>query len=383
MKRRVLIINRGIGSYFGGGENFDIRVSQSFLNLGFDVTILTGRGINRDSLTEDYPEIEFKFVKSPYFRKINIPFWVPGIIKRAFNFITLELDLLIFEFHALYYVITNQRPSLIIAGAMVRLGTVLSLVSLSVINRLPGPVSPWIWVVNMNWIYRFGRNIIVANGDSYQKSKWIRRIKFLDIGYPQAHQFDNLHEQENRDIDVLWVGRLEVIKGADRLVGVIQSLHRYNDSLNITIAGGGSMLPMICKEFASSANISVLGEISSSSVQELFSRSKRLLMLSRYDNWPNVVFEALAQGCNVYAPPVGGIPTIASRFIGVNLIQDPDNGVFVAEFVTSVDLVEPKKVIERYSEVARTWDQVATEILNICGVKSGTRDAPIATVERT
>jgi glycosyltransferase involved in cell wall biosynthesis len=140
---------------------------------------------------------------------------------------------------------------------------------------------------------------------------------------------------------------------------------------------------MISKQLASSANISVLGEISSNTVQELFSRSKYLLMLSRYDNWPNVIFEALSQGCNVFAPPVGGIRTIAGRFIGVNLIQDPDNSECVAEFITSVDLVAPKKVIEQYNAVARTWDQVAAEILNISGVNSGTSDLPTSTVEPT
>jgi len=383
MAKEVLIINRGMGNFIGGGENFDLRVSRAFVDMQVKVSIITGVGENQNSIAAGYPDVNFIFLKAPYFRKIEIPVWAPGIVRRAVNFLTLELDLLVFEILALFRVLNHNKVDLVVAGGMVRLGAFLSLAQRRVINRLPGPVSPLVWLLNMNWIYFFGRAAIVANGDAYKQSRWIRRLKFLDIGYPPARFVDETQSRDERDIDVLWVGRLETIKGADRLVGVVQSLNKYDKSLNVTIAGGGSMLPMISKQLASSANISVLGEISSNTVQELFSRSKYLLMLSRYDNWPNVIFEALSQGCNVFAPPVGGIPTIAGRFIGVNLIQDPDNSECVAEFITSVDLVAPKKVIEQYKAVARTWDQVAAEILNICGVNAGTSDLPTSTVEPT
>lgn len=382
MVKEVLIINRGMGNFIGGGENFDLRVSRALLDMEIKVSIITGDGENKNSIGEKYPDVNFVFLKAPYFRKISIANKVPGIVRRIVNFITLELDLLVFEIIAFIHVLNHYKADLIIAGGMVRLGTFLSLAQRRVINRLPGPVSPLVWLLNMNWLYLLGRTIIVANGDAYKQSRWIRRLKFLDIGYPPARFVDEVQSGDEREIDVLWVGRLEEIKGADRLAGVIQSLHKYDESLNVTIAGGGSMLPMISRQLATSANISVLGEISSNSVQELMSRSKRLLMLSRYDNWPNVVFEALAQGCNVYAPPVGGIPAIAGRFIGVNLIQDPDNAEYVAEFITSVDLVAPKKVIEEYKAVARTWDQVTAEILNTCGVKSWACDVSTAFVKR-
>lgn len=94
----------------------------------------------------------------------------------------------------------------------------------------------------------------------------------------------------NREIDFLFLGRLEFQKGADLLPKISDKL---NNKLNII--GKGSIM------FEESNKLKYLGEKKLDEVYAFLSNTKVLIMPSRFEGLGLVILEALRFGCNVVA----------------------------------------------------------------------------------
>lgn len=364
MKKTVLIINRGMGAFIGGGENFDLRTAQALTEIGCRVKIITCAGPNQRRLINAYPFIDFSFIRVPYFRRVDLWRGLPVLLKKAANFLLLESDLFLFECAAIWHLTrSKQKHAIIMAGGLIRLGAVLSFSNKCVINRLPGPVSRTVWALNLNLFYVLGTAQIVANGDAFVRSRWLGRLQYLDIGYPAAAGLDSVVPLSERSVDYAWIGRLEHIKGADRLPRLIREILTRQPQATFGIAGGGSLLPKICGELSGNSTVTIFGEISSDGVADLLRKSKRLVMLSRYDNWPNVIFEALSVGCAVFAPDVGGIRKIGEQLDGVTVFPPEGDEAVLAGLILGVALPRPEDLVQAYSQNSRSWKQVAEDIL--------------------
>lgn len=63
---RILIVNRALGTVFGGGESFDFNAARFLARRGHKVTVITAKPLLRRPL--EYPDVDVVYVPSPNFR---------------------------------------------------------------------------------------------------------------------------------------------------------------------------------------------------------------------------------------------------------------------------------------------------------------------------
>lgn len=105
-----------------------------------------------------------------------------------------------------------------------------------------------------------------------------------------------------RDIDVLGVGSLILLKQYDLFISVIASLILRLPAIKVVICGKGpeeGNLRKMIRDLQLEENILMVGEKSHGEVLRLMSRSKILLHPSSYEGYSTVCLEALYAGCHV------------------------------------------------------------------------------------
>jgi len=120
---------------------------------------------------------------------------------------------------------------------------------------------------------------------------------------------------------VLFVGRLETIKGAVDAVRVFDAMHRRMPDLHACIAGTGGLRKEV-EELArrSPANIEVLGRVSHEELQKLFGRAAAVVMPSRFEGLGLVAAEAIANGAFVAGYDVDGLRDVVKPSGGGTLV---------------------------------------------------------------
>ena len=343
-------MNRGLGHFRGGGENFDIRIANVF-KISHRVAVLTSRGKNVDGVYKELESVPVHFVSTPFFR-----YFLSNTKSRLLSpvrFLILELDLLIFELVALCWIIRNTKLSTkIYCGGMIRLGFLLTLLGYNVLQRIAGPISKNVSYLNGNFLINYTNVSVCANGDAFNLSKeTFKNLKFLDIGNPQP-----IFSNEKRSTSLLFVGRLEEIKGAALICDVAHVLAPRK----IVVIGDGSYYESIKRQ--NSMNVRLMGAQSNSVVLEEMKKVAALIMLSKYENWPNVVLEALSVGTPVIAPKVGGLMKMKNIYNGINLF---DHIYDLPEIVEKLELSESANDIQRsYQLEYRSWSTAAKELMN-------------------
>lgn len=137
---------------------------------------------------------------------------------------------------------------------------------------------------------------ILANGDN--------TIEYLDsIGcghtiygrnvFPTTTPKTSL--DQDRDIDIIFVGQLIPRKGIDELVRLLEVSYQY--SFNIVLIGDGPLLHRIESYVTANPSIKHYASLRNESVIELMRRSKFLFLPTLEDNWSLVTLEAALVGC--------------------------------------------------------------------------------------
>lgn len=113
--------------------------------------------------------------------------------------------------------------------------------------------------------------------------------------------------QANRDLDVLYMGRFDHLKGQDLLSLILKALPRI---YSISIVGKGA------EAFGDVGNVVLCREhINDDSRFNILSRAKVVLVPSRFENCSMVILEALAAGVRVVAWDVGGNSEFPDRLV--------------------------------------------------------------------
>lgn len=343
-------MNRGLGHFRGGGENFDIRIANVF-KISHRIAVLTSRGKNVDGVYKELESVPVHLVSTPFFR-----YFLSNTKSRLLapiRFFILELDLLIFELVALFWIIRNTKLSTkIYCGGMIRLGFILTLLGYDVVQRIAGPISKRVAYLNGNFLINLTNVRVCANGDAFNLSQeTFRNLTFLDIGNPEPSFLAG-----KREASLLFVGRLEEIKGAADISRVAEVLIPRR----INVIGDGIYYEQIKRQNA--VNVRLLGAQSNLVVLDEMKKVTALIMLSKYENWPNVVLEALSVGTPVIAPRVGGLTKMAKIYHGINLF---DSIYEIPEIFENLLLSESADDIQiSYQSKYRSWATAAKELVN-------------------
>ncbi|TSC80399.1 MAG: group 1 glycosyl transferase [Candidatus Peregrinibacteria bacterium Gr01-1014_25] len=112
---------------------------------------------------------------------------------------------------------------------------------------------------------------------------------------------------------ILFVGRLERMKGVDVLIDAFRLLASEFPHAHLRIVGSGSLrrtLERRAADLAATGRITFAGYLPADAVAAEFARAPIFCALSRSEALGNVFLEAQAAGCAVVASRTGGIPDI-------------------------------------------------------------------------
>ncbi len=159
---------------------------------------------------------------------------------------------------------------------------------------------------------------------------------------------------------VLYVGRLEPMKGVDTLLDAFAIASRKFPDATLHIVGDGSernRLEEMAKQLGLTGRVKFLGYLSGWRVYHEYAEAEVFAGLSRSEALGNVFLEAQAAGCAVVATRVGGIPDIVHDDITGLLVQPDDSyaaGAAILHLLSSPDMRE--RLIEQAERNAERYD---------------------------
>lgn len=121
---------------------------------------------------------------------------------------------------------------------------------------------------------------------------------------------------------VAYVGNLLYVKGADRLPDIFTEIRRREPRVQFVVAGSGPLGNKLTRSLKP-LGVRMLGTIVSQQVAAVMAASDVLILPSRSEGWPSVIFEAFAVGTPVVGTAVGGIPE-ALADTGTVVANGPD-----------------------------------------------------------
>ncbi len=202
---------------------------------------------------------------------------------------------------------------------------------------------------------------------------------FYPIPSDEAKLFLGLKPEDRM---VLFVGRIEPLKGVDTLIEAMSCLNLKDDRkpVHLAIIGGEpdasseemskemARLQKLCDELAMGQTVVFLGKRGQDTLPYYYSAAEVVVMPSHYESFGMVALEAMACGTPVIASDVGGLGF---------LVQDGETGYTVPDG-------EPDKLCDRLSlllsdhnlresmgrraeEVAQSydWEKIAAKIVDV------------------
>lgn len=171
---------------------------------------------------------------------------------------------------------------------------------------------------------------------------------------------------------VLFVGRLEAMKGVDTLLHAFAvAIRGLSPDIHLRIVGDGSKrkaLESLARELEIDHRVTFVGRITGAELFREFARAEIFCGLSRSEALGNVFLEAQGAGCTVLATNVGGIPDIV-RNGDTGLLVPPDDIDAAASSLRSlcsdVDLRARLSVAGHRSAERYGWDDIAERYAEI------------------
>ncbi len=173
---------------------------------------------------------------------------------------------------------------------------------------------------------------------------------------------------------VLFVGRLEPLKGLDVLIEAFSILKQQGSRARLLIAGGNldgevaQNLRSCVNTFHLTENVRFLGAIDQQELPYYYSAADLCAMPSFYESFGMVAIEAMACATPVVASRAGGLQ-FTVRHGETGYLVAPGNAVALAEAITMVldDDARRDQMGAAAVEAAQaySWDKVARSILSI------------------
>jgi len=205
---------------------------------------------------------------------------------------------------------------------------------------------------------------------------------FYPIPPDEAKQYIGL---KARDRMVLFVGRIEPLKGVDTLIHAMAILNGSTSKLPIHLAiiGGEpdasvqemssemARLQQLCDDLGVEQTVIFLGKRSQDTLPYYYSAAEAVVMPSHYESFGLVALEAMACGTPVIASEVGGLAYLVKDGETGYTIRD-DDPIVLADRLASLlgDPDQRKRMGECAAEYARDykWEKIAVQIKELYDV---------------
>lgn len=309
----ITFINRMMGIKFGGGENFDLNIARVLKQRGHTVRFVVGREWKKISLPMDEKEFEVIYIKTPYLRDIHYRIKPTNLIKKIISVGSLELDLWLFENAVLKYLKNDSWSDIYQICGLPRVGSLLKKYkknelgqNFKIIVRWPGPPS------YRKLKYMKQCDVNFANGDALKiiREKLYPEAQEVNLGI-DIEKFRPIIKKDEPSVNFLFVGRIVPIKNIPFLIKGFNQACKANENIFLNIVGDGEKeeVQTIKNLIKTNPRIQLLGKKDGNNLVKIYQQSDVFIITSDYDNYPNVVFEAMASGLPVIGTRVGGIPS--------------------------------------------------------------------------
>ncbi|MBK6794329.1 MAG: glycosyltransferase [Anaerolineales bacterium] len=204
---------------------------------------------------------------------------------------------------------------------------------------------------------------------------------FYPIPPDEAKQFIGL-QPENRMI--LFVGRIEPLKGVDTLIKAMSCLDMNLTSrdrpVHLAIIGGEpdvdqaemteemARLQSMCDDLCMGGMVLFLGKRAQDTLPYYYSAAELLVMPSLYESFGMVALEAMASGIPVIASEVGGLGYLVQDGVTGYTVPDSDPGVLCERLSSLLGNNELRTSMgEKAAEYAKdyAWEKIATSIIKV------------------
>lgn len=132
-------------------------------------------------------------------------------------------------------------------------------------------------------------------------------IDIVGGGYDASLFSPNKDKKDNREIHLLYAGKLCFTKGVDWLLEAFNTISQ--DSVHLHLAGSGNgKEEELCRRLARRNNdtVTIHGKLEQSELAKLMHKSDIFILPSFYEGLPLVLLEALASGCRVITTDLAG-----------------------------------------------------------------------------
>ena len=311
---KILFINRLLGTAIGGGENFVLNLLEEMQKRDHEVFILTARPIFKRGSGFNI-QGQVSCLKLPFLRYIGFKYHFP------FPWILTWIDEAIFNWAAFLWVVfflRRQKIDVVQITVFPNLACrIEKYLKLPVIGRVAG-------LPDQKFALKLKKiSAVIANGDAYIQLKKFGLKKCFEIqpgvreaffkNIPQA-DLKKLRESFCFSVDslvILFVGRRNKLKNLPVLLKVFAEVEKRIKSACLLIVGAGDQkkhLERISIELNITKRVIFAGEKRRDEIIPYYQMSDIFVLPSRYDNFPQVVNEAMASGLPVIATKVGGMP---------------------------------------------------------------------------
>ena len=316
---KFIFVNIMMGMHRGGGENYDLNLSKKLLENNHEVEFLYLKPLFQD-LKISIPDIYLnKPVKSPWL--YNWSLYVSQIKYignlRGLRGIPRAIGQFLFEMQVFYNLFKrrNEKFILHICGLSL-LGMLCSkFLKKQVYTRFPGPP-----IYKLHNFFIKNTYAIVANGDAYKQIKKKipeSNLKYIDVGINFSNfNFNETKKKSKRTLKlsinkkyVLFVGRIVPIKNLSLLVNSVGKVFKEFNDWDLIIIGEGPderMLRRLSDAHTISSRVHLLGPKTGDILTRYYRSSDIFVLPSLYDNFSNVVLEAMAMKLPVIATNSGG-----------------------------------------------------------------------------
>jgi D-inositol-3-phosphate glycosyltransferase len=202
---------------------------------------------------------------------------------------------------------------------------------------------------------------------------------FYPIPSDEAKQFIGLNPEDRM---VLFVGRIEPLKGVDMLIQAMSCLDLKGARLpvHLAIVGGEpdalpedmtaemTRLQKLCDELAVGQTVVFLGKRGQDTLPYYYSAAEALVMPSLYESFGMVALEAMACGTPVIASEVGGLGYLVQNALTGYTIPDSDPDELCSKLSILLNNAQLREEMGlRASEYALNydWQKITEKIINV------------------
>lgn len=162
--------------------------------------------------------------------------------------------------------------------------------------------------------------------------------------------------------------RLTYVKGVDIFIKIIKKLYSHNTNLRFLIVGDGPLKNLVLQA-KKNLPIKLFTSYPYKKIQDIYNMSKLILITSRTEGVPNIIYESFACETPVISSNVGGISAV---------INHNKNGYLfdINNYKTAInlilDLINDEEKINRFGKNGRrmiekdiSWEIITDKIYNI------------------